>query len=101
MKLSGIEEGHNVHVLVQKKFSQGCQDQVGEQLVPLLGLGDALETSIWLVGIIGHEKTNGGVAKVARTRLVDHKYLFEAMGMPQRTEILFIACRGNWPLENQ
>ena len=44
VKLSGIEEGHSVHVLGQEKFCQGGQDQVGEQQVPVLGHGVDQET---------------------------------------------------------
>ena len=44
VKLSGIEEGHSVHVLGQEKFCQAGQDQVGEQQVPLLGHGVDQET---------------------------------------------------------
>ena len=44
VKLSGIEEGHSVHVLGQKNILQSGQDQVSEQQVPLLGQRVALES---------------------------------------------------------
>ena len=63
MKLSGIEEGHSVHVLGQKEFPQVGQDRVKVPQVPLLGHGYTLDTNIGLVGVIGHEKANIRVTK--------------------------------------